>query len=369
LEGKVDIIAVAPPGIWANKIRKATFRGPLWAAQLRQLVRSFGPDVIHVQHAIGFGTSCLDLLGRERIPMVVTLPDYWLLCDGIVRECGGNLWRCARRCAGDVRMARFGLLPAAFSVWLRRRQVRRFVKRFRPTLAAISASTRRIFDMEGFPADLLVTRMWGTNDAAIERRCLPKEPWKGPPRIGYLGSVRPHKGCHVLLEAFKRLRQPATLHFHGSGDESYLKSLQSSAEGLPTKFHGRFDHSQVPDLLANLDVVVIPSIWEENYCLVFQEAMAARLPVVASRVGGLRDRVKDGVHALLVPPGDVAALTTRLDDLLLHLDEWRGRFDYQGCRLSIDDDAREWMGIYRNTIERRAAETGRPQPTDTENAT
>jgi glycosyltransferase involved in cell wall biosynthesis len=53
---------------------------------------------------------------------------------------------------------------------------------------------------------------------------------------------------------------------------------------------------------------VVPSIWYETYCLVIQEAFAAKVPVIASNLGALPESVTDGVDGLLVPPHDVSAL-------------------------------------------------------------
>jgi glycosyltransferase involved in cell wall biosynthesis len=354
----VRVIPMSPGGWWGNKVRALTLRGPLWQDGLRRLARSFRPDVVHVQHADGFGVAALRVLGDEEVPMVVTLPDYWLLCEGILRRCGGDRWKCAGQCLPSPPRSALGRLAGFGRVWIRQWRVRRFIRRYRPTLAAISESTRRTFQRAGFPAELLVTRPWGIDDSVFRGRRTAAPDTNGVPRIGYLGSLRPHKGCHVLLEAFKRLPGQAELHFFGSGDERYISALRDDSKGLRVTFHGRFDHADVADILAAVDVVVIPSTWEETYCLVFQEAMAARRPVVASAVGGLSDRVVEGVNGFLVPPGEPGALSAKLGWLLEHLPETREKLDYDRCRLTIGQDAEEWMGLFEATVRRRRGETG-----------
>jgi glycosyltransferase involved in cell wall biosynthesis len=78
---------------------------------------------------------------------------------------------------------------------------------------------------------------------------------------------------------------------------------------------GFVEHSAVPGVLASLDVLVLPSAYEEMGS-VLTEAMAAGLPVVASDVGGIPEVVRHGETGLLVPPGDVAALAAALDRLV-----------------------------------------------------
>jgi glycosyltransferase involved in cell wall biosynthesis len=77
---------------------------------------------------------------------------------------------------------------------------------------------------------------------------------------------------------------------------------------------GFVEHTAVPGVLASLDVLVLPSAYEEMGS-VLTEAMASGLPVVASDVGGIPEVVRDGVTGLLVPPGDVGALAAALDRL------------------------------------------------------
>jgi glycosyltransferase involved in cell wall biosynthesis len=77
---------------------------------------------------------------------------------------------------------------------------------------------------------------------------------------------------------------------------------------------GFVEHTAVPAVLASLDVLVLPSAYEEMGS-VLTEALASGLPVVASDVGGIPEVVHHGVTGLLVPPGDVDALAAALDRL------------------------------------------------------
>ncbi|HLU39385.1 MAG TPA: glycosyltransferase, partial [Planctomycetota bacterium] len=63
-----------------------------------------------------------------------------------------------------------------------------------------------------------------------------------------------------------------------------------------------------PRLLALVDVVVVPSVWDDCAPLVVAEALAARAPVVGSRIGGIPDFVRDGENGLLFAPGDATDL-------------------------------------------------------------
>jgi glycosyltransferase involved in cell wall biosynthesis len=354
-------LATAPDHWYRNKLRYATFRGPLWQDEMRRLIHEIQPDVVHVQHALGFGLSALDLIAGLRLPMVITLPDYWLLCPGILGDCRGDLSRCARECCAERRLSK--IFPAAVvaSLRARRRHIHRLVTGARPLLVAISDATRNRFEAEGFPPDLLVTHEWGIDVAPIRELSAASQSRPQPvvPRIVFMGSIRSHKGCHVLLESFKRLQSHASLQFYGGGDEAYIQRLREQSHGLNVQFHGRFDHSEVGRILADSDVVAVPSVWDEAYCLVAQEAMAARKPIVASQVGGIADRVTHGVNGFLVPPNDPAALAEELDRVLSRLPDLVATLDFDSCLLDIRDDARGWMELYRRAV---AEQTTRRRP-------
>ena len=134
------------------------------------------------------------------------------------------------------------------------------------------------------------------------------------PLIVTVGRLAEQKGLDLLLDVAGVLadRSPAPL-FVVAGDGPLEDSLRRriDAERLPVRLLGR--RSDVPDLLAAADVVVVPSQWE-GQPLVVQEALRAGAPVVATAVGGIPAMVGDA--AVLVPYGDVEALADAVAALL-----------------------------------------------------
>jgi glycosyltransferase involved in cell wall biosynthesis len=130
-------------------------------------------------------------------------------------------------------------------------------------------------------------------------------------RFGFIGTLAPHKGAHVIVEAFRRLAAAdASLEIHGSEavQPAYVADLKRRAEGdARIRFHGGFAEGEQDRVLAGIDVLVLPSLWWENSPLTVLEALGAGRPVLASRTGGVPELVADGA-GVLVPPGDVAAL-------------------------------------------------------------
>jgi glycosyltransferase involved in cell wall biosynthesis len=139
-----------------------------------------------------------------------------------------------------------------------------------------------------------------------------------------VGNVQPWKGQRVLVEALDLLARarPRLVVWivggvHRSG-EDYAAEVRRLAEarGLGERVLWVGARGDVPDVMNAADVIVHTSVRGEPFGRVIIEAMAVGKPVVATRAGGVPEFVRDGEDALLVPPGDVAALAACLDDVL-----------------------------------------------------
>lgn len=142
-------------------------------------------------------------------------------------------------------------------------------------------------------------------------------------RFGYVGTLAPHKGVHVLLEAFQGLAKhvrgrSAELRVHGNLTwfPDYVRRLRSLAVSDPVQFLGEFDHQDTREIYAGIDVLVVPSIWWENAPLTIREAILTGTPVIASDFGGMADCVHHGKNGLLFQVGDTADLRSKMMYLL-----------------------------------------------------
>lgn len=156
-----------------------------------------------------------------------------------------------------------------------------------------------------------------------------------PVRITYAGYFGAHKGIATLLEAFASLPpalDPTVLQLAGEGPEqdAYVNQIEMLGLHGRVQFLGKVAPSDMPMLYAQSDIVVLPSIWDENQPVCLMEAMAAGLPVIASRKGGIPELVKDGVNGLLFPAGDATGLAAQLSKLVAK----------SGLRQRLGDEAR-----------------------------
>ena len=144
----------------------------------------------------------------------------------------------------------------------------------------------------------------------------------------YVGSVAPMKGVHVLVEAFNRMPENARLTVAGGLDKfaDYAKELQALAQHPGVEFVGQIERGRVFELLASADVAVLPTLWYEASPLIISEIFASGTPIIASRIGAVAERVRDGVDGVLFAAGDAAELAVvlrRLHDDKTQLDYLR----------------------------------------------
>lgn len=373
-----------------------TYANPAIRGLVARVIDDVRPDVAHLQHLTCLSTELVVELEERRIPTLFTLNDYWLLChrgqllDLDLQRCDGPGAGCERcigtaaavgergyRLAGAVRaverhlpapLARvvgrgaravagtFGRRARAAAEGERRARHMRWIAGQVDHLLAPSQTLRRRFLDFGLPADRISHVQQGIDQrplAGIER--VPADRL----RIGFLGSMMASKAPHLLLEAFAGLPPgAATLEIYGSfagyhGDDSYRLRVEPLLRQPGVRHHGAIGRSEVPRALANLDVLVVPSIWLENAPFVIREAFAAGVPVVASDLGGMAEMVDHGVNGLRFRPGDAADLRRTLRRLLDEpglLERLRAGIPRQ---MTIEEDAAQLRELYLRHLQAR----------------
>jgi len=175
-------------------------------------------------------------------------------------------------------------------------------------LGHVVAPSRAMADFmvsHGFPERLVHVIPYGVETAANGARA-------GHDRLvaGVAANLEYWKGIDVLLDAARLVRRPVRLEIYGVG--SLREQLERQADGLDARFHGFVKDMHGP--FAELDVLVQPSR-ADNLPLAILEAMAAGLPVIGTRAGGIPELVVDGETGLLVPPERPDELAAALDSL------------------------------------------------------
>ena len=299
-------------------------------------------------HLQGLSASMVPAFRDLGLPVVFTAADFWTICpvvdlrrhDGAMCE-GPETHHCVRCIASrnpEPRIRRRADLPGA--------AVRAAGLLSRTPLARFSGALRQVADvrerparirerMEGADRVLAYTRLTddllGKNgigggntlvspygiDAARLREAGDNRRPSDTLRVGFVGTLAPHKGPDLPVRAFQMLAPglDATLRVYGGGEgyEDYAEGLRRLAAGdARIELSGAFAKEDLGRVLAGIDVLVVPSRWYENAPGVIFEAFAAGLPVVATDLGGMSEFVRYGENGLLFPLDDAGALAQRL---------------------------------------------------------
>jgi 2-deoxystreptamine N-acetyl-D-glucosaminyltransferase/2-deoxystreptamine glucosyltransferase len=180
---------------------------------------------------------------------------------------------------------------------------------------ALTPSAARLLSSDGIPADRVHVIPPGYHPGLFAAAAADPFPGLPRPRVAYVGRLAPQKDVGTLLDAFARIGPGPQLVLVGDGPDRRALQRRAQPFGARVHFTGFLPHAQIPAVLRHVDMLVLPSLYEDLSSVLI-EAMASGLPVVATRVGGTADLVNDGVNGLLVAPRDPAALATAISRIL-----------------------------------------------------
>lgn len=322
-EDGVRLLAVCnrAHGIWDRERPLRELDDPPITAAYADALDRFAPDVVHFHNLHNLGAALIDQTAARGIPSWFSTHNYWLVCpraylmtgEGTICAGPGDGRRCAT-CTGRA---------APAEQYARRlAEVRARVSRGVTGVLAVSEAVRRTLLGAGYPAELVeVVRQGMPVDGELwERLGRERAPGRaagpgGPLTVAFLGSAYPHKGPQLLIEAAQRLRANVRVLIHGEVPEAFAPTLRAlDARGV-CELRGAFSSEDLESVLAGVDVAVLPSMWWDCAPLAAAECLAARVPLVVPRLGGLAEAVRDEVDGLVVEPLSADALAGALERL------------------------------------------------------
>ncbi len=281
-------------------------------------VREFRPDVVHFHNFLGLSAGITGPVAAAGIPSCASLHNFWAVCPTLYLQLPG-LTVCAGVDAAGANCLQCTHAEVPGSQYVARRDRIReaLVRDIRFALPASSA-VRDTLLQSGYPAAWLRLLPLGNARAERIRRELGKGRRPGvrsPLRFGFLGSVLPIKGVHLLVGAAQALRGAFEVHVYGDGPTEYLDALRQIDRKQLVRFHGGFDGDSLAAVIAGIDVGVVPSVCIDHSPLVIGEMQAGGVPVLGARIGGIPDYVQPDAGALFAA-NDMAALAIAMQRLL-----------------------------------------------------
>lgn len=310
---------------------------PTNARELRRVLKETRPDILYIWEITGIGvTSLMKALAGINIPIVFHLGSYWLLYAS----------------KPDTDQSRVSARR------LKQRLIGSFTIPEQARMIAVSETVKQQYVEAGFDAARIEVIYNGIDPRFLELPTAARERTsvEQPLQLLYVGRLRVEKGIAVILKALELLIKergrhddgafPAHLHIFGSGDKVYIDELQAFLKekeltGAVT-FHGKVSQDELITWYDRSDIMLVPSLWQEPFGLVIAEAMARKLPVIASNLAGPAEILTPEVDGFLIPPGDEQELARSIA-LLIEQPEKRAQLG-EAAR----ETARQRFTIARN---------------------
>ena len=316
-----------------------------YSKHFRNFLLAFRPDVVHFQHTLFLGYDLIREVANT-LPdagILYTLHEYLPICarEGqMVRTSNNEL--CEEASPQRCHACFPNISPQTF--FLRKRFIQSQFALVDMFLAPSRFLMQRYVEW-GIPADKIRFQDYGRVSSPVG----PDRPRKNRNRLGFFGQLSGYKGVDVLLEAMRLLevdgsdpsptdeaekttsdnghrRAPtrdsrarrATLRVHGANldlqdgefKRMFTRLLEETKDSV--KLVGKYTPEKLPELMQEIDWVVVPSIWWENSPLVIQEAFINGRPVICSNVGGMAEKVSDGVNGVHFRVGDPRSLAAAI---------------------------------------------------------
>jgi glycosyltransferase involved in cell wall biosynthesis len=327
--------------------------------EFRILLRELRPQILHFHHFINFGLEAF-LHVRETLPdckIILTLHEYLALCHHFGQMitkrdrtlCYESSPTNCAECFRDI-------APSDF--FLRKLYIRRFFDLVDQFICP-SAFLAERYMAWGVPSDRITiienviprSRVETTATNAARRSDLL--------RVGFFGQVSFLKGMNVLFETAELLAAQGehNIYFEIYGDyggqppefqTEFVERLAKTSRNA--KFLGRYDQTRIDKLMRSVDVVLIPSIWWENSPVVIQEALRNRIPIICSNIGGMAEKVRDGLDGFHFPVGNSIALASLLVRLAEAPELLQGITETMRSVPASDDIVARHEHLYRSLI-------------------
>lgn len=328
------------------------YKNQLAVKYLQRINESFQIELVHHFHLNRLGTGLINWLADRCIPQYFTPTDFWMICPTAqLRLPGGafcpgpdrlsgncvkhfahdamNGWvanlisKVPDRVFGEIARVTRGTQLIQYPM---SREVRAMASRLGTTVTSLNrlqgiiAPNKFMYDLfqrYGVEERILYESSFGIEYDPLNENIPAKNQHPGAPlKLGFIGTLAPHKGCHVVIKALCALPEGvATLKIYGSGDEfpEYIEELNTlTRHNESITFCGTFPNGQISEILKELDVLVIPSVWFENTPLVIYSAQQAKCPVIGSDLPGISAVITHGFNGLLFQAGDENALASKI---------------------------------------------------------
>lgn len=322
--------------------------------RLRSLIEDASPDIAHVRNVYHqLSPSVLSVLKKMGIPSVLTVADYKMICPNYDMFYNGKVCEACKEGqfyhAVMKRCVRNSF--AASALLAIESTLHRFVldsyKKNIDLFIAPSRFVRHKFVESGFPKDRIVHLAHFCDSS----KWVPS--YDSDNYLVYFGRVDHRKGLVTLINAVRRL--PTKLVIVGDGPEKANLEKYIAAEAISNvSLVGYKSGEELQFIIRRAMFSVLPSEWNEPFGHTILESFASGKPVIASKIGGIPELIREGENGHLFEPGNVGELASKISDYIANPDKVKemgkiARFTVERD-YSPEDHYKKLIAIYRDLV-------------------
>lgn len=261
---------------------------------VRDVIALEQPDVVSCHNLVGWSVAVWNEIKKANIPLVQVLHDLYLLCPN------SDMYKDNRSCDKQC-----------FQCAILRNQHQSSSNQVDAVVGISKFILKRFLDFQYFTK---AKKYVVYNSRNIPAPSMPKAREVGQAlRIGYIGTLAEKKGIEWLINQFGQLELDATLIIAGGGQAAYESHLRATTRNPKISFIGYVDPAKFYE---QIDVLVVPSLWQEPLGMVAIEALANHIPVIANAIGGLQETVIHEHNGLLCHDQELNSLGDAIKRLI-----------------------------------------------------
>jgi len=375
-------------------------------------IKNINPDVVHIHSRFGLPASINEIAHNFGCVVVNTIHVYGYICqkrvmiDHFGEPCPGpdDLFKCAA-CTGTLNYNKERLralvinyketLKAALPVFYSKLQLIKKELKFNKEKPAVCEARTQLKNNENGNYKQLAEKLderlrycarslnefsdcticvsndvkrtlmrYGLNECSLhvqhigsiiaEKQFQNKKEVNDPIVIGNIGGVNYYKGTHVLLDAISKVKHKNfTLKIFGRYDQKYINGLNDKINTLPVKFTGSYKPDDLPEILNQIDIMVLPSICNDTAPQTIFESFSGGVPIISSNIGGFPDFVQHDHNGLLFEAGSSDDLAQKID-YVLNKPERINEYKKNIPKLkTITENAQELIELYHTLMHER----------------
>ncbi|PCJ18941.1 MAG: hypothetical protein COB02_09405 [Candidatus Cloacimonadota bacterium] len=306
----------------------------------KNYITRINPDIVHFGHLSHLSTNLIKIVKELNIPIVYTIHDFWLFCvkGQMINELGkictkpsnSNCLKCSNYVVDELEVKK---------TLSHMNNIISFIDIF----TSPSKTLKDFFISQGVKKDKIKYLKYGFNTKKIiyNKKVFTKD---SKIKFGFMGRVIPVKGIKILIDTFKELKNEKLLIYGSIGSQKrYLETKN-------IRFKGKYDNNSINEVLGEIDVLIVPSIWYENAPLVIQEAFLAGIPVITSDIGGMSELVQDGINGFTFSVGSSKDLQILIEKICSNPLLLNNLINSRDSVVDIKDDVQSLIKIYEGLV-------------------